>query len=193
MDTFDWRRFLQQWSEQWSGDLLESSDIIPADLSRDVIERGWLGNPGATEEQIRQAEERLRTTLPLSYRAFLKVSNGWRWMRAPLWSTEEVEWLSVRNQEFIDNWSALDLPISDDEYFTYGEQQLPVVRAEYISSTLEISDWGNAEIYLLNPRVTIVDDEWEAWYYASYIPGAYRYRSFQELMQAEYETFVNSR
>lgn len=37
---------------------------------------GWLGQPGASLEQIREAEQRLGVILPASYREFLLESNG---------------------------------------------------------------------------------------------------------------------
>jgi SMI1-KNR4 cell-wall len=73
MVTFDWHDFLQ-W---WSSELLASSNAAML-MPPEVIRAGWLGYPGATETQIAQAEARLETMLPPSYRAFLQVSNGWR-------------------------------------------------------------------------------------------------------------------
>jgi hypothetical protein len=42
---------------------------------------------------------------------------------------------------------------------------------------------------LLNPNIVTPDGEWEALYFAHWIPGADRYPSFWELMQAEREAF----
>ena len=54
---------------------------------------------------------------------------------------------------------------------------------------LEISDESDSAIYLLNPEVVTAEGEWEAWLFANWLPGASRYRSFAELMEAEYRTF----
>src|SRR4051812_8176526 len=87
--------------------------------------------PGATEAEIAGAETHLGVTLPPSYRAFLRVSKGWR-DTSPfidrLWSTDEIEWLSVRNQHLIDVWTAGDMPDC------WEQRALP--------NALEISDWG---------------------------------------------------
>jgi cell wall assembly regulator SMI1 len=68
---------------------------------------GWLGFPGATEARLAAAESRLGVSLPPSYRAFLRVSNGWR-VASPfvyrVWGCEEIEWLRVRNRHLIDVW-----------------------------------------------------------------------------------------
>ncbi len=207
MSTFNWESFLRQWSR----DFLESAGQAQEALPPDVVASGWLGYPGATEEQIARAEARLGITLPTSYREFLKVSNGWR-QTTPfiyrLWSTEEIEWFSVRHQAWIDDFVErfMDIhlassdyrsgiePISDEEYLVYGEQQdCGKLRPEYLQTALEISDAGDAAIYLLNPQVVAEDGEWEAWFFGTWLPGADRYRSFHEMMQVEYANFLELR
>jgi len=66
------------------------------------------------------------------------------------------------------------------------------LRASYLLTSLEISDRGDDSIYLLNPKIVTEDGEWEAWLFANWIPGAIRYRSFWDLMQAEYKNFLDS-
>lgn len=89
--SFDWKAFLKRWSEEWLRDEKYRAMAAP-----EAIATGWLGYPGATEEQIASAEARLGIVLPTSYRAFLKVSNGWR-DTSPfidrLWSTDDIDWL----------------------------------------------------------------------------------------------------
>ena len=55
-------------------------------------------------------------------------------------------------------------------------------------NSLQISDWENSAIFLLNPQV-ISGGEWEAWFYANWLPGANRYRSFWDMLRMEYELF----
>ncbi len=50
--------------------------------------------------------------------------------------------------------------------------------------------WAISAIYLLNPQVVTEEGEWEAWFFANWLPGAARYRSFQEMMEAEYQDFL---
>jgi hypothetical protein len=79
--------------------------------------------------------------------------------------------------------------ISDSEYYRYGDNQDPItMRAEYLPFMLEISDVGDG-IMLLNPRVVSKEGEWEAWFLASWLPGANRYRSFWDMMQASFRSF----
>jgi len=194
MASFDWRPFL----ETWSHELIEARAY--ADLPAEVVESGWLGFPGATEEQLSLLEARLGVKLPPSYRGFLKVSNGWRqtgtfiWR---MWSTEEIDWFRVRNRSWIDAYLPMtaeelneEFALTDDGYLVYGEQQDTVrYRAKYLESALEISETGDSAIYLLNPETVTAAGEWEAWLFANWFPGAARHRSFAELMQAEYRSF----
>ena len=194
---FDWQPFLKEWSEEMIG-VAENLE----DLPEEAVEARWLGFPGATEEQIAEAESRLGATFPPSYRSFLKVTNGWRqpdafWAASAgsLWSVEQVEWFSVRNQDWIDCYvdpfgqSRLPTP-PDDLYFVYGEDQdcSLSLRAEYLQKALEISDNGDG-VYLLNPETVDSGGEWEAWFFANWLPGADRYRSFWEMMQSQYQSW----
>ncbi|NEP09895.1 MAG: SMI1/KNR4 family protein [Symploca sp. SIO2C1] len=204
MSSFNWEGFLRQWSQE----LLNSKRNDQEKLPLEVIESGWLGYPGATEEQITYAETRLGTILLPSYREFLKVSNGWR-QTTPfidkLWSTEDIEWFAVRHQAWINAFieryrdnrvngrdASLQNPlISNAEYFVYGEaQDCSKLRLEYVQTALEITDKGDSVIYLLNPQVITEDGEWEAWFFGDWLPGADRYKSFQQMMQAEYQNFL---
>jgi hypothetical protein len=195
MKRLDWRPFL----ETWSRELIEAGAY--PDLPAEVAESGWLGFPGATDEQLTGVEERLGVGLPPSYREFLTVSNGWRQTGTSIWrmwSTEELDWFRVRNSEWIDayvNPFAFgelneEPPLTDDDYLVYDDAQDPAFfRNEYLESALEISDTGDSAIYLLNPKIVTLDGEWEAWLFANWLPGASRHRSFADLMQAEHESF----
>jgi len=200
---FDWEFFLRRWSQE----IIES--IAPNLRTNSTSD--WLGYPGATESQIARAEAQLETASPPSYRSFLKVSNGWQHTTSfigKLWSAEEINWFSVRHQDWINEWlknskhfaaeshnGSLPPPsIPSEEYFTDGnEQDCSKIRVEYLQTTLEISQRGEGAIYLLNPQVVAVNGEWEAWFLGDWLPGADRYCSFQEMMQAEYESFLELR
>ena len=192
MDRAHWEPLLRQWSRE----VLASAEYVGL-LPQEAVDSGWLGYPGATEAEIQQLEARLGTPLPRSYREFLKVTNGWL-VTSPfidrVWSTDEVAWFAERNQHWIDAYRSspeLAEPVPDSEYFVYGEDQDPVLfRVEYLQTALEISAEGDSAIYLLNPKVVTPDGEWEAWFFANWLPGAKRYRSFWEMMQAEHATFV---
>lgn len=194
MSSFEWRSYLKKVSR----DLLKDVAIREA-LPDDVISSGWMGYDGATESQIAALEKRLRRPLPPSYRSFLTESNGWRNCGCfidKLWPCSKVAWFRKRNQEwieaYVEPWEDSGKPdVSDEEYFVYGDKQNSCkIRVEYLQTALEVSDCGDSAIVLLNPKVITEDGEWEAWLFANWLPGATRYRSFRELMQAEHKTFL---
>lgn len=190
----DWKPFLQRWSRE----LIDSELPERLDLPTEAVQTGWLGFPGATEDQIAALEKRLDAALPPSYREFLAVTNGWLTTGTSidrLWGVEGVEWFRVRHlHDWIEPWTiAPPMVIPDAEYFNYGPDQDPTtMRAEYLPATLEISDVGDAAILLLNPKVITAEGEWEAWHHASWLPGASRFRSFWELMQELYQYFQDA-
>lgn len=199
---FNWRGFLGDWNDEirQSRSLADRLRRRPDVDLAEAVATGWLGYPGATAEQIACAEARLGTALPPSYRAFLMASNGWRHAGAfvhKLWSSTEIGWLVTRHRASIDAWMEGEHPhgepiaIPDERYFVYGEGQDPVtMRSEYLERALDLSEeYGGNGIYLLNPQVVTPDGEWEAWFWAAWLPGANRCRSFQEMMVAERESF----
>jgi hypothetical protein len=59
-------------------------------------------------------------------------------------------------------------------------------------SPFGISDVADG-VLLLNPEVVSDDGEWEAWFFAAWLPGATRYRSFWDLMHGERERYRSLR
>jgi cell wall assembly regulator SMI1 len=72
MNSCDWESRIREWSRKRIEALTERKK---AELPLEVLESLYLGFPGATEEQIADAENHLGVTFPPSYRQFLKVSN----------------------------------------------------------------------------------------------------------------------
>jgi len=179
MADFDWAAFLREWSAE-----LVANEEIAQNLAPEVKASGWLGFPGASDEQIGRAEARLGKPLPPSYRGFLKASNGWRatgFFVDRLWSTDGIEWFRVRHQEWIADWQrgAAKYPLQDLDS-----------DGHYLPSVLEISDIGDSAIYLMSAQIVAADGEWQAWFFSNWNPGAVRHRSFQELMVAERQSFL---
>jgi SMI1 / KNR4 family (SUKH-1) len=182
--TMDWKSWLVSWNRELleridpslenrlaqAGITLESH-LLKYGVTPEVRASGWLGYPAATEDQIRRLEAHLGKTLPPSYRAFLKVSDGFLQPGILVWRlllAEEVDWFRVRNQQTIDILKS------------YGDD---------LSDTLEISarEIAGSAVYLLNPGVVSADGEWEAIYYAHWQgTNCISYQSFWDLMQKEY-------
>ncbi|HEY2587712.1 MAG TPA: HEAT repeat domain-containing protein [Tepidisphaeraceae bacterium] len=191
MEVFDWAAFLRKWNKE----MLASP--MAKDLPESVREAGWLGFPQATEPQIAEAERRLGIALPPSYKAFLLVSNGWHKTGHAIdrvWPIDQADWFRVTDPDWVASFSAPSSyverePVPDDEYFAY-DQWVEDFRTEHLAETLQISEVGDAAVYLLNPQVITHEGEWEAWFLANWLPGVHRYRSFQELMQSQYASFA---
>ena len=190
MTDYDW----EPWLREWSRTLLERVDSAnPAaypdqDLTPEMVASGWLGTAGAGESQLAALEARLGVTLPPSYRSFLRASNGFvqpgvlvpRLLRA-----EEVDWFRSAHQDVIDAWQVgttlgLGRAASDPEAFEH-----------YLPTALQVSDLERAgtAVYLLNPKVVDASGEWEAFYFAHWMPGVNRYPSFRALMEDERTTW----
>jgi hypothetical protein len=58
-----------------------------------------------------------------------------------------------------------------------------------LRGTLELSHGGDSAVYLLNPRVTGADGEWETWFFATWSPDVERFRSFEQMMRTRYGQF----
>jgi len=192
MPQYDWRSFLKDFSRE-----LLADDTIGKQLPADVVQSGWLGYDPATQEQIKQLEQRLGTALPESYRQFLLTSNGWRYSGTfiyELFPAEQVQWFRENNQDWIDAYvepADGEEPVSLEDHCDYSEDQDPCLfRVEYLSTSLMISNVGDSAVYLLNPEITTPDGEWEAWFFANWNPGVNRYRSFWEMMQDELELAI---
>lgn len=185
-----WRELLDDYSR-----FLLGSRTLLERVPRNVREAGWCGRPPATESQIQACEDRLGTKLPPSYREFLKFTNGWSLFDdfiPQLWSTEEVDWYHVlypdRAEAEILDWERRGRPsIPDAEYFDYEHANTGAFREEYLPNCLVLGQGIDFELVLINPRIVGEGNEWEAWYLASWIPGARRYRSFRELCMRRIE------
>jgi hypothetical protein len=191
MPDYDWRPFLEKWSKA----VLASEDVPYYNLPPSAINSEWLGYPGASEDEIAAVEKRLGRTLPPSYRSFLKASNGWMQTGHfidDLWPVDQLEWHRNFDPQSIAIWSESD-SWDDLPYERRGSYRIAEVRDfKSLASTLQISDRGDAAILLLNPERVGADGEWEAWFMASWIPGAYRFPSFWEMAQFLYSGLLEA-
>jgi hypothetical protein len=174
MAVSNWVEFL----ERWNREVLASP--LANQVPENVRETGWLGKPPATDQEIAETETRLGIPLPPTYRSFLAVSNGWERTTAAigeLWSARQIDWFRKANRDWI---AAYTVPakwgpreeLPAEEYFAYGEHASDF-KAGHLKEVLQISAVGDAAVYLLNPQVISKDGEWEAWFFANWLPGAH--------------------
>ncbi len=87
----------------------------------------WLGEQGATEEELAAVEQRLGTSLPPEYRAFLLESNGFEQLSPFIWrlyGTDEIAWFRIRNQDWIDAFQIGGDISAEEHLLSRGETRL---------------------------------------------------------------------
>jgi hypothetical protein len=212
----EWEGLLQWWNAYlFDEDYKET--LVDEELPPAIVASRWLGYLGATEEQIFAAERRLSTTLPLSYRAFLRVTNGWRVTTlgrgGRLLPIEEVDWFVNKSRPLLDNCLARTRnPQAYRLILVHGvpENSWPIPQIEHLETALQVSDLVFRDtydyetgthidqyytsVYLLNPKVLTETGEWEAWELtnpdvSSRIPGAFRFPSFIDLLDHEWQDY----
>src|SRR5262245_20526644 len=136
MNEAEWKAFLTEYNRE----LLSYEEVVEA-LPRELIKAGWLGYPAAAEEEVASLEKQLGARLPPSYRAFLRVSNGWCFPSVSildLFPVEKVAWFRELNQSWIDAYVSGHAELSrvtDEEYCDYGPKQDCVkFREEYLQT-----------------------------------------------------------
>ncbi len=198
MEAREWKEVIVEWSKLISA----QTALDDFDGRRPFDPVHGYGQEGASESAIKTAEARLGTTLPPSYREFLKATNG---LQQPIeslpttggdfWAVEDIDWFRVRNADWIKAWRQEeneDDDVPDEEYLDYGpDQDSCNLRTRYLENALEISHDGDAGIYLLIPDVKDKDGEWEAWHFTSWMPGAARFRSFEEMLKALRDNLID--
>ncbi len=192
----DWAIFLDKWNQQVF-EKIKARNIQPSKYHHysEDTDYNCYHLPGASESQIIELEQKLQTKLPVGYRNFLLASNGFVSLdrRYMFCDTDKIDWFIQENRRWAEKSSNYDRDISDEQYFQYGENQNTCsMRSRYIKTTLQISPVDESCVYLLNPLIVDSRKEWEAWDFASRNPGAFRYRSFWDMMQTLYLTSCES-
>ena len=168
-DDYGWRELL----ERVSADIVDAGEF-EEELSADAVAQRWLGTDGASEETLAAAESRLGVRLPPTYRAFLSTTNGFGpvgFFVRRLRPAEELVWLRDEDPELIAIW-------------TEETQETD------LAESLAVSDEYDGARVLLNPTVVDHAGDWEAWYFAHWVPGAERHASFRTLVEEAHQSFV---
>jgi SMI1 / KNR4 family (SUKH-1) len=187
----DWYEFLEQWNDRiFEIVYREDEKEIEwyEDFYPEVMSYRQCLRTGATEAQIVKLEQQLNTKFSLAYRNFLLASNGFTILNRhrEIYGTDKIDWFIHENQDWIEAWEDND-DISDEQYFQYGaHQDCCWMRSRYMKTALQISSTEDGDVYLLNPIIIDPRNEWEAWDFGNKNPGAYRYRSFWDMMQNVY-------
>ena len=77
----------------------------------------------------------------------------------------------------------------DNEYYAYISKSAGNYLSAHMACLVQISDVDDG-VYLLNPAAVTPDGEWEAWFFANWVPGPRRFPSFAHMMLSEYRSFA---
>ena len=150
-----------------------------------VAERRECFVPPVDEAALANLEARLGTGLPPSYRRFLATTDGlFAGNRISLLPAADVDWFRRRDPHAVSVWMQnTDDEADDEQYATYGPDQDCIhMRPRHLASALQVSTSLDGDVLLLVSDVRF-GEEWEAWFLGAKNPGAFRYRSFAEMIQ----------
>jgi hypothetical protein len=126
----------------------------------------------------------------------LSISNGWHPVNdfvERLLPVQGIEWFRTAEPKALVMLQECyqEDDVSDEDYLDYqGSEHMEALRLRYYPDCLLVGkgwDGGGGELVLLNPRIIFPDGEWEAIFFASWIPGNRRYRSFLEFVEESVE------
>jgi hypothetical protein len=182
---------------RWSFELCED-ECFALTQADEVIESGWTGSDAVGEDELEDLERRLGRSLPPSYRSFLKTTNGYvGGGSVPRMRTERAVKPFVDDErKWVDIWletAGERTPLTVAEHVATGGQDVVKARWQLLADAVQVSDTYDGAVYVLCP--TIVDDEgeWEAWLFATWLPGAARFSSWWDLVNAEYQAWQAGR
>lgn len=184
----DWIEFLGEWNREALEALRRAPPDSLSELAQSALELGSILREPASEAAVQGAGGNLDLDLPESSRRFYRASNGLTIIGLDaedgvLLPVEDVGMLRDRDPDLVLMHEADKRWPPDSEYFVYGPGQRTVaLRSGYFRGLVQLSEWVDAALLLLNPEVKTPEGEWEAWYYGVALPGARRYRSFEDLM-----------
>src|ERR1700753_3375126 len=96
----DWQSLLSKISDS----VIQNGDVL--DEYKDVSSN-WLGYEGVSDEEIRFHEERLNTSLPPSYKQFLKASSGFKQLDPFIWDVfplSKIDWLKQFDPDLCEDY-----------------------------------------------------------------------------------------
>jgi len=198
----DWVEFLRCWNEKLVSKASENQNAakVLELLTRDKTQLADVGSSRLSNrvQALKNLEQRLSAgKLPKSYRDFAAVTGG-EWVASVGIDTVgfNSNLIAIENVGYfrdIDstNWPGWRKAMEDshlesrqlpaNEYYLYDASQ-DHFRWSHLYKVVKVGELEQGAVLLINPAEVTSDGEWEAWLLSTQI-GAYRYRSFAEMMQ----------
>lgn len=172
MSRAEWQEFLQTYSSDFINGATARELHVLSETQR---ARHWMGYAPAAREAIAAAERRLGVRLPVSYRNFLLVSNGWRAIgdfTGDLLGAADIGWLT----DLEPGWRGV------------------VADCDYLDDCVLVSGSGDGYFWLLDSKRVGPDGEWTAYEWAAHDGlEPEPYPSFSALMVGTHEEFEKYR
>jgi cell wall assembly regulator SMI1 len=131
----------------------------------------WLGKNPASEEEIKSAENRLGVQLPVDYKNFLLLTNGFF---TPNDSTEPT-FEGIENIDFLKNIDTYLLEVWNEGVLVdVGEQ---------LNRAIVVAGMNDEQYFFLIPPESHCD-KWQYWKFANWIPGEERYENLENYFQS---------
>lgn len=131
------------------------------------IKNNWIGNPPATKKEIEETELRLGIELPIDYKEFLLIANGYPTYNDAVEPSFEkitqIQYLKDFYPDIIDIWRDT------------GNEDI----SKELAKSIIIAGKQEEQWFLLIPP-TDKNDNWKYWKFASWIPGEIEYKNLTE-------------
>jgi hypothetical protein len=143
----------------------------------------------AREEEILAAEARLGLRLPPSYLRHLRATpdlpGGHGLALLPVseirpFRHSEPEWLAG----WVEGYEIGAAMLNSGDSLEDDPADPATMPTDQLADTVVISSVNDQRVLLINPASIDPGGEWEAWDFATWYPGAYRYPSFGHLVAA---------
>ena len=126
-------------------------------LSDSQINNQWLGFEPATTEEIHKTEKRLNVKLPVDYKNFLKITNGFL-------ASNSVEPTFIKIEE-------IDYLKNIDKFCIEAYNYLPELQ-----NSILIAGKDEEQYFLLIPPKN-VNEKWKYWKFANWHPGEHEFEN----------------
>lgn len=147
--------------------------------SEEQIRHNWIGSEGGSQEGIDSAEMRLGIRLPVEYKEFIRLTNGFsdpNGIEPSFCPIQKIDFLKNVDPELIEIWK--------------NTGNLDV--ANKMKQSLLVGGFGEEEYFLLVP---LKNGKWEFWKFATWIPGEEIYPTLMEYFESVLATtdqFLNT-
>jgi hypothetical protein len=162
-----WKMRLERLNDLFLADPDSIGNFREPPFEEEYVKRGTLAEPGATERDLAELEERLGVPLCPSYRALLQVSNGFGVFGqhvGRLLSTKDVDWYPRRNPGLardIEKWLAAGQP--NEPHYEREPKWEPEWRVDIPLRSIETAEYYDGCELLLYPKQTDPCGEWQVW------------------------------